>query len=67
MNLTSQVKEETDKVIINCLDINVKSASFSVGERSEYILINGILKPFQLWQCTINHHQNMMMMMTMKF
>ncbi|CAH3113617.1 unnamed protein product [Porites lobata] len=27
-----EVKEETDKVIINCLDITVKSASFSAGD-----------------------------------
>lgn len=29
-----EVKQETDKVIINCLDINVTSASFSLGEQS---------------------------------
>ena len=31
-----QVREETSEVVINCLDITVKSASFSVGELSEY-------------------------------
>ncbi|XP_078355734.1 puromycin-sensitive aminopeptidase-like, partial [Oculina patagonica] len=29
-----EVKEETNTVTINCLDINVKSASFSVGEHN---------------------------------
>ncbi|XP_027041940.1 puromycin-sensitive aminopeptidase-like [Pocillopora damicornis] len=29
-----EVKQETDKVIINCLDVNVTSASFCFGEQS---------------------------------
>ncbi|XP_078345334.1 puromycin-sensitive aminopeptidase-like protein [Oculina patagonica] len=31
-----EVREETNTVTINCLDINVKSASFSVGEHINY-------------------------------
>lgn len=34
-----KVKEETDKVIINCLDITVKSASFSAGDSSEFVCL----------------------------
>ena len=36
INNSMQVREETNKVVINSLDITVKSASFSVGELSEY-------------------------------